>query len=288
MLDAHQGSKRTLLDRRLSSSPARRSLGDDVLRGLTLAPTSAAEALECLTTVSARLRAVGDARAVFPDIYSVVTRRVLESIRGQGRTVFFEPAFISRLAGRFCELYLAALRRSFEGELQPCAAWSVADRASSSDAVTPVQHALLGLNAHINFDLALGLFANVLALGGAGDQVKMDRYRHDHDAVNEILAEALPEVVALLADRYGCPIARRVLRLGAVRLRLYAATLFTLETWRTRVWRDLLELLAARHAADRARIEARMSLNSGLTARVLAIKVPAPLRRPPRSLLAAA
>ena len=267
-------SRRPCTDRRIALVFKLRRLAADVLHGISLAPTSASEAFEILTTVSARLRARGDFRAVFPDVYAVVTRRVRDSLQGKAKRLFVEPSFISRLAGRFCELYLAALRRSLDGEPQRCAAWETADREASSRSLYPAQHALLGLNAHINFDLALGLFANVTALGGAGDEAKMERYRHDHDAVNEILEEALPEVMALLADRYGCKIARLVLRIGEPSRALYWLTLLTLTAWRSRVWGDLGRLLAAPDAVERARIEARMSLRSGTLARVIALGAP--------------
>lgn len=249
-----------------------------VLDGVASAPTTVTEAYDTLTLVSARLRDIGDSRAVFPDIYAVVTRRVRDAIHGPARPLFVEPAFISRLAGRFCELYLAALRRSLEGEHDRIAAWAVADRVKGSPRALPAQHAILGLNAHINFDLALGLFANVLALGGAGDERTMARYLHDHDAVNEILAEALPEVIGLLADRYGCPASRLLLQLHVDegRSRTFALILFTLTRWRTRVWSDLLDLLAAPGPVERLHVEARMNRRAHLLARLFA--VPAPVR----------
>ena len=135
----------------------------EVLRDVPPAPTSASQAFECLTTVSTRLREHADSRAVFPDVYAVVTRRVRDSISGAATGLFDESEFISRLAGRFCELYLRALQRSLEGDPAPCAAWATADRRKASARVLPVQHAMLGLNAHINFDLALGLLTNVLS-----------------------------------------------------------------------------------------------------------------------------
>lgn len=281
-------SRQPCTDRRINLVSKPRKLAAEVLHGISVAPTSASEAFEILTTVSARLRAHGDFRAVFPDVYAVVTRRVRDSLQGQAKRLFIEPSFISRLAGRFCELYLAALRHSLEDEPQRCTAWGIADREASSPSLYPAQHALLGLNAHINFDLALGLFANVTALGGAGDAAKMARYRHDHDAVNEILEEALPEVMSLLADRYACKFARLVLRLGEPRRALYWITLLTLTAWRSRVWGDLVSLLAAPDAVERTRIEARMSLRSGAFARMIALRAPFRSRAPARTLAQAA
>lgn len=260
-----------VLRRTSSARPA--SLAEGVLQGIPLAPTSAREAYEILTTVSARLHAIGDARSVFPDIYAIVTRRVRDSLEGRTEALFWEPAFISRLAGRFCELYLAALRRSLEGEPERIDAWAAADRATAAPGLSPIQHAVLGLNAHINFDLALGLLANVEALGG--EEARMERYHHDHDAVNQILREALPEVIALLAERHACPASRLLLRAGRLSRPFYEASLATLTLWRTRVWRDLEDLLAAPDAVERSRIRSRMNLRSSLFARVFSVRCPA-------------
>ena len=247
----------------------------DVLRGVSMSPASAAEALECLTLVGARLRAAGDPRAAFADVYAVITRRVRDALLETEAPLFDDPGFISRLAGRFCELYLAALRRSLAGEREPIAAWAEAERRGRSRRTLPVQHALLGLNAHINYDLAVGLLANVTALG-ARDAATLARYRHDHDAVNRILEAAIPEVLGLLAERYGCPAARLALAAPAALLGAASrATLFTLRAWRSRVWDDLLAMLGAAGGAGVARVEARMDRRAGLFARLLGLPLPA-------------
>lgn len=254
---------------------ALRSSTRSVLDGVTLAPASVHEAHDALAIVRDRLLAIGDPRAAFPDVYGIITRRVRDSIDGTAPRLFLEPAFISRLAGRFCELYLAALRRSLEGEREAGAAWGCAHREGDARGLLPVQHALLGLNAHINYDLALGLLANVEALGAAGDRARMARYKHDHDIVNVILEEAMPEVLEALATRHGCPAARALSRSREVRGALSAAMILTLRSWRSRVWDELLELLATRDAARRARVLVRMDRRAGLFARAFAVPAPA-------------
>lgn len=267
---------------RAQKSARSRSLTEEVLHDIPESPTSARQAFDILTTVSERLRRRGDPRAVFPDIYAVVTRRVRDSIHGPARPLFEEPQFISRLAGRFCELYLAALRRSLEGRAEHIEAWAEADRATRSGEALPIQHAVLGLNAHINFDLALGLFANVLSHAaqerGADldrdDEARMRRYRHDHDAVNQILREALPEVIGLLAERYRCPASRLLRAAGLLARPVHEAALVVLTLWRTRVWDDLEALLAAPDGRSRSRIEARMNLRAALLSKVFSLRSP--------------
>ncbi len=130
--------------------------------GVPERPTSAREALQSLDIVTARLLAAEDARAAFPDIYAIITRRVLESVElGEG-AFFLEPRWISRLAGRFCERYLETLRWSFDRHQQDAGAWAIAYDAGDGAGALPLQHVLLGLSAHINFDLALGIYRTIV------------------------------------------------------------------------------------------------------------------------------
>lgn len=244
-------------------------------RGLPRSPTSAFEALASLEIAGERLRAAGDPRAAFTDVYAVITRRVCDALRGEAPPCFEEPRFISRLAGRFCALYLAALGRSLAGAPEPITAWGVAHRRGRSPRTPPVQHAVLGLNAHINYDLAIGLAVNISTLGARG-AATMARYRHDHDAVNDILEAAMPESLELLSVRHGCPVSTRLLAAPRkAREAAFRSALLALRVWRSRVWDDQGALRAAGPAEQR-RILLRMNVRAGLFARLLAVRVPGP------------
>lgn len=244
-------------------------------RGIPRSPTSAFEALTCLDLAGERLRAAGDPRAAFTDVYAAITRRVCQALRGEAPPRFEEPRFISRLAGRFCSLYLAALGRSLAGAPEPIAAWGVAHRLGRSRRSPPVQHALLGLNAHINYDLAVGLSVNISTLGARG-AAAMARYRHDHDAVNDILEAAMPESLELLSVRHGCPVSTGLLAAPRkVREAAFRAALLALRVWRARVWDDQ-EALRAAAPAEQRRILLRMNMRAGLFAHLLAVRVPDP------------
>ena len=251
-------------------------------------PTTVAEALGALDTVADRLLAAGDARAAFPDIYAIITRRVAESVelseRARGRTradgegragaFFLEPRWISRLAGRFCERYLQTLRWSLGGEAQDAGAWDTFYATCGVPGTLPLEHVLLGLSAHINFDLAIGIHATIVELG-ATDGATLRRYRHDHDAVNDLLRASIPEAFDHLMIRHGCEGA------GLIFHRTYAlaewAAMHILSSWRARVWDDALALLAARTASARAVVVQRMERLSRRYARVLSIPGAVPL-----------
>ncbi len=239
----------------------------EILDGVNLAPTSVGEALEALETVAARLRAKGDARAVFPDVYAVITRQVKEAIEGRG-PAFLEPQWISRLAGYFCEYYLAALDASLDGRRTASEAWDVAFNESDVAGTPASIHAVLGINAHINFDLAQGLFENIVQHGAQNNKALLRRYRHDHDLVNEILAAAMPEIFQILVGRYRCPLASLATLTRSVQETISRAVMFTLRQWRDRVWEDLEALLAkGSDEVGRRGVLSRMNKKSALMAR---------------------
>jgi hypothetical protein len=246
-----------------SSKPASR---EEILSGIDLAPLNVEGALNALETVAGRLREKGDPRAVFPDVYAVITRRVKEAIEGRG-PAFLEPQWISRLAGLFCEYYLAALGASLDGRRTAADAWDVAFHSARGTATS--MNALLGINAHINYDLAQGLYDNIVQHGAVKDARLLSRYHHDHDLVNEILASAMPEIFQILVARYKCPLAAVATVSKGVQETISRAVLFTLRQWRDRVWCDLEELLAASSPLAHRAVLARMNRRAALVARAL-------------------
>ncbi|WP_437572458.1 DUF5995 family protein [Sorangium sp. So ce542] len=253
--------------------PADSAARHAILQGVTMKPGNVAEALVALETVAARLRERNDPRAVFPDVYAVITRRVKEAVVDGTDQRFLEPAWISRLAGIFCEYYLAALAASLDGRSTDVEAWDVAFQCSRTDGTAAAVHALLGINAHINYDLALGLYRNIVQHGAAQDARLLHRYRHDHDLVNEILAAAMPEIFAILSDRYACPLARIATLTKDVQRTASSVVLFMLKGWRDRVWSDLLSLLDTVETADamaKRAVVVRMNQHAGKVARTFA------------------
>jgi flagellar biosynthesis regulator FlaF len=221
------------------------------LDGIAMAPADVRQARVSLEQVSTRLRHENDARAVFPDLYAVITKIVEREI-ADDTGFFLEPDFISHLVAEFARRYLETLAWTVEGRAQDCSAWALAYDYCRVDNVTPLQHAALGIGAHINFDLALGIHTTIRRLGASGDPAKLARYKHDHDAVNELLAESLPEALDRLEQLYGCSMTGLLggrMRRHAIRLALDA-----LRRWRELVWTNVVEMLQAPDEQTRHRV----------------------------------
>lgn len=124
-----------------------------------------------------------DGVARFNDLYLAVT---LEVAAEAGRDGFEDPLFLSRLDVVFADLYFAAVDAGAGGR-RVSPAWAPLFEARSRPKIAPIQFALAGMNAHINYDLCL-------ALVGTCDQLHVtlerDSPQHrDYLRVNEILAE---------------------------------------------------------------------------------------------------
>ncbi|MFB9717665.1 DUF5995 family protein [Planobispora longispora] len=223
--------------------------------------------LAALREVSGALREEGDARAIFPDVYAVITEGV---VAGMSTGLFAEPEFMSRLAGRFAARYLETLSWSLSGLPQDCAAWSIAYAQVGRPGVAAIQHAGLGISAHINFDLALGVAEVIGELAPERDPALMGVFKRDYDAVNPILETAMPRVMRLLAERYGCPLSP--LFTGPLGGLTGGQALAVVAQWREQVWRNALGLLEADGEAGRRAVVDRMELDS----RVIALLVAGP------------
>lgn len=226
------------------------------LTGICLRPETARDALASLELASSRLRAAGDLRAAFADVYAIITRRVVEAIEGQSGPLLLEPEWFSRVAARFATLYFDAL--SSPGAGIRSTAWRIASERSSDAGALPGLHVVLGINAHVNFDLAIGMRDAIVAAGHARDSKMLRRYRRDFDAVNEILRDAVPECLALLARRYDCSVSRGARAVVGGQRAVGALSVATLVAWRARVWQDVQSLLEAGDASAEEEIVARM------------------------------
>lgn len=255
---------RTTGPQRVTPAGGVRSL---TLHGVKLDTRDGYEALTALAQVSERLHAVGDPRAVFPEVYGVITRRVLQETR-KARPGFLEPRWIERLMGRFCARYLETLDWSLRGVAQDCEAWRLAYAYAGAEATIPTQDALFGISAHINYDLAIGIADTITEHGHAHDPVMLARYKHDHDYVNELLRESIAECMARLRERHGCRAAGATWRLAGPLVE--HGFMAALAAWRQQVWGNVLRLLAAPGEGARRAVLADLDRRSGLIGRAIA------------------
>ena len=153
---------------------------------------SAATAEARLADLARQWGDAGDRRAVFAECYLVMTRSVEENIRAGS---FHDGVWVGRLLDRFATYYFDAVD-SYGGALgvRVCpAVWREALDACSDPLCHPLQALMLGINAHINHDLALAL-VDVLDHWGTLEEEQRRHRNEDHELVNTIIDETTDEV----------------------------------------------------------------------------------------------
>lgn len=177
-------------------------------------------------------RSAPDASGHFPALYSRVTQQIAESIN---RGEYENGQRMERFAVAFAAFYTRAMRTETRAPRCWEATWDVAD----DEGLLIVQHLLLGINAHVNYDLPQAV---VDVAGEGGD---LGAVRADFDAVNDVLAMAYVGIIRDL-DRVS-RWADEVARLGGSRV-----FNFSLRVARARAWEsaERLHPLRGKSRAD--------------------------------------
>lgn len=177
--------------------------------------------------------------AFFPAVYRATTARVRAGIRNGS---FVDGARMERLATTFANRYLAALNAlGVAAGGCPSRSWQVAFDAASRPHTMILQHVLVGMNAHINFDLPLA----VIEAAGEGNVADIEE---DFKAINRILA-ALLDPVQQVIDGFS-PLLNILDRVGG-RTDEELVT-FSINTARDEAWHEATRL-AAEPVAQRER-----------------------------------
>ncbi len=226
-----------------------------------------AELADRMAGLLADMDGAGDPARFFLGTYLRTTRAVGDAIAG-GR--FEDGAWVSAWVVDFADRYLSALVAERSGRGSVPRPWQRAFGADPS--VRPEGHVLLGMNAHINYDLPLSLLA-LLSPADFDDADLCDRRRRDHERIDGVLASRVSaEDVAL--QRAGSR--RTVLdRLAAPVNRQAARTL--LREARRKVWRNATVLDAARREGPDRLARAAAALESAAEARVADLMRPGPV-----------
>jgi hypothetical protein len=179
-----------------------------------------------------------DARRFFHGTYLRTTEAVAAEIRRGG---FGDGEWVEQWDVAFASLYLDAFDRFSAGEATS-GPWRVAFAATRGDRLPPLRHVLLGINAHVNFDLPQALLV-MIDDASFDDSALMARRAADHEHIDHVLASRLVAEDELLreveqpGDRGLLDRIQVLSRLGTNRF---------LREARRKVWRNAVELSQAR------------------------------------------
>src|SRR5690349_17219239 len=227
------------------------------------------EVIERMTVLAEELRKDGDRRLAFHNTYLRTTEAVAQALRDG---FFADSDWVDRWDVAFAKLYLDALDADRRGEPVP-EPWAVAFRAAAAQPdLPPVRHILLGMNAHINYDLPQALLA-VITDAEFGDPQVRARREADHRRIDEVLSIRVGaedaefqerEPAMTLQDRVMQPLNRM-------------ATRRFLRESREKVWANALELSKARVAGPDSLAGRLAELEKLSGARVADLERPGPV-----------
>ena len=181
------------------------------------------------------------AQRVFLDTYRRTTLAVGKAIAD---AQFEDPEWVERWDVAFADLYLAALELDLVGSDEVPRPWRLAFDAPAS--LPALRHVLLGINAHINYDLPQALLA-VISDADFGDPVVMARRQRDHERIDGVLSGR----VAAEDDELGALSARSLVDRVLQPLNRLSSKRFLREA-RQKVWHNTVELQQARVAGPEA------------------------------------
>lgn len=112
--------------------------------------------------------------------------------------VFDDAAWVERWDVAFAELYLAAHDADLRGEAGGVSRpWQLA--FSAPPELPALRHVLLGINAHVNYDLPQAMLA-VISPADFTDPGLLARRRRDHERIDTVLASRIKAEDAAIED----------------------------------------------------------------------------------------
>jgi hypothetical protein len=175
-----------------------------------------------------------------------MTGNTLQAIE-QGQ--FHDPQWVATLLHLFADYYFLALEAYEQNDSRTPAVWRLTHDAAVQQQTQILQDLLLGINAHINYDLVLTL-VDMLEPEWATLSPERRRQRYeDHCHVNTIIAATVDSV----QDRVVTPGNRWMgvvdKALGPLDERAAARLI---RRWREEVWQQAMQMLAAQDPDERA------------------------------------
>jgi hypothetical protein len=199
-----------------------------------------------MTALIEQWDAAHDRRAIFLGCYRLMTRNMLDAIAEER---FHDNAWVNRLLHRFADYYFVALGRFEQDEASAPPVWKLAFDATRDENVMTLQHLLLGVNAHINYDLIFSL-CDLLQPEWAELTVEQRAQRHaDHELVNRIIGETVDAVQDQVIERFSPWVEFFDKMLGPLDEWL---TSQLLSHWREEVWETAVRYVEAVTPEERA------------------------------------
>jgi hypothetical protein len=230
----------------------------------TSVPFCAQPSVACIDTEIQRMTAAQqqygcDHRGVFATTYLELTKQFRED-RDTNPHRFADPSYLETEDALFADVFFNTMADWDAGRPVP-AAWRIALQTDATGQVNAAQDMLLGINAHVQNDMAF-----VVAALGTRMPDGTSR-KADHDAFNDILDDAYKNVVDAITQRFDPMVG--LTNSDLTPLDDFAG-LQLVRGWRETVWRNAERLLAAKTDAQRQAVADSIEENAAAWAAAIA------------------
>jgi hypothetical protein len=197
----------------------------------------------------------GDRRLIFLSCYELMTRNMLAALDAGD---FEDNAWVNALLERFAGYYFTALEAYDREETVPVV-WKLAFTAAQRPMSHVLQDLMLGINAHISYDLVFALADMLIPeWPNLSPEQRLSRY-HDHFHVNEVINHTINSVQDQVVDRFS-PGMRLVDKLmGPVDEWM---TAWFISDWREEVWKNANLLVESSDEMDREALRKKVEEHS--------------------------
>jgi hypothetical protein len=208
--------------------------------------THTTDVMEQMAAQVTQWQEAGDDKALFLDCYRMMTANVLSAVQAQE---FNDSNWVGRLLAHFADYYFEALQEYQRSPTSAPQAWQLAHNAAADPHITALQKLLLGVNAHINYDLVLTLVDLLTDEWDQHSQMQRDSRYADHCQINQIVGQTIDAVQDQVLEP-AMPLMALVDRmLGPVDELLISGLI---SQWRKLVWRNASSLLEMDDTSQRA------------------------------------
>lgn len=205
------------------------------------------EVLQQMQALIDEWRAARDARAIFLRCYQLMTANMLGAVQaGQ----FHDPPWVSRLLHHFATYYFSALDQYDQAAPDTPAVWLFAFERTFATDQSPLQKLMLGVNAHINYDLVLTLLDMLQPEWDRLSPTERGRRYEDHCQINAIISATIDGVQDQIIEPTSRGLAIADTALGPFDEWLTAQLI---AHWREEVWRNTMDLLGQADRQERAK-----------------------------------
>lgn len=199
-------------------------------------------------------QSTADRRAIFLSCYCMMTDNMLKGIQAGE---FHDRIWVDRLLHRFAEYYFIALDGYEGSDSDVPDVWRLTFDAARQPGTQTLQNLLLGVNAHINYDLVLTL-GELLEneWDHLAEEMRDQRYA-DHCRVNDVIGRTIDRVQDQVVEQWTPDLDLVDKLLGPLDEWM---TSRLIRHWREEVWQNAIKMIGLRGEVERNQFRRQVEL----------------------------